>query len=94
MNRQGWLSIACETGGTELTIRVKDAGIGIKHEERDRLFEPFRQFQSGVGRQYEGTGLGLCTSKRLLEFLGGTISVKSMRGQGSTFVITLPVSVL
>ncbi len=91
---KGGISIACETSGTELIIRVKDTGIGIKHEEMDRLFEPFRQLQSGIARQYEGTGLGLCISKRLLELLGGTISVKSMWGQGSTFVLTLPVSVL
>ncbi len=91
---KGAISITCQTIGKELTISVKDTGIGIKLEEMDSLFKPFQQLQSGIGRQYEGTGLGLSICKRLVELLGGTISVKSQWGQGSTFAITLPVSVL
>jgi PAS domain S-box-containing protein len=91
---KGGISIACETSGRELTISVRDTGIGIKPEEMGRLFRPFQQLQSGIGRQYEGTGLGLSISKRLVELMGGTMSVKSQWGQGSTFAITLPLSVL
>lgn len=91
---KGGISITCGISGRELTIGVKDTGIGIKPEEMDKLFKPFQQLQSGIGRQYEGTGLGLSISKRLIELLGGTISVKSEQGQGSTFTITLPVTML
>src|SRR5271169_5288206 len=52
------------------------------------------QRQGGIGRQYEGTGLGLSIYKRLVELMDGTISVKSQWGQGSTFIITLPVSMI
>ncbi|HUJ16642.1 MAG TPA: PAS domain S-box protein [Nitrospirota bacterium] len=91
---KGGISIACETNSRELTISVKDTGIGIKPDEMGRLFKPFQQLQSGIGRQYEGTGLGLSISKRLVELMGGTMSVKSQWGQGSTFTITLPLPVV
>jgi PAS domain S-box-containing protein len=91
---KGGISIACETSGEALIISIKDTGIGIKREEMDRLFKPFQQLQSGIGRQYEGTGLGLSICKRLVELLGGTLSVTSQWGQGSTFAITLPIFVL
>jgi PAS domain S-box-containing protein len=72
-------------------ISVADTGIGIKRENLGMLFQPFRQLDTGLTRQHEGTGLGLAICKRLVERLGGTISVESEWGKGSTFQFTLPI---
>ena len=71
-------------------ISVADTGIGIKPEDLGKLFQPFRQLDTGLTRQHEGTGLGLAICRRLVELLGGTISVESEWGKGSTFSFTLP----
>lgn len=71
-------------------VSVVDTGMGIKREDRDKLFQPFRQLDSGLMRQYEGTGLGLAICKRLIERLGGAITLESEPGKGSTFSFTLP----
>ena len=73
-----------------IRISVADTGIGIKPEDFDKIFQPFRQLDTGLTRQYEGTGLGLAICQRLAERLGGTISVESRWGKGSTFAFTLP----
>jgi PAS domain S-box-containing protein len=73
-----------------LRISVADTGLGIKRENLDKLFQPFRQLDTGLTRQHEGTGLGLAICKRLIERLGGTITVESEWGKGSTFQCTLP----
>jgi PAS domain S-box-containing protein len=73
-----------------IRISVADTGIGIKPEDFDKIFQPFRQLDTGLTRQYEGTGLGLAICQRLAERLGGTISVESRLGKGSTFTFTLP----
>ncbi|MBN1445231.1 MAG: transporter substrate-binding domain-containing protein [Candidatus Omnitrophica bacterium] len=75
----------------ELIIRVTDTGIGIKPEDKDKLFQPFRQLDTGLTRQHEGTGLGLSICKRLAERLGGSITVESEWGKGSVFQLTLPL---
>jgi signal transduction histidine kinase len=72
-------------------VSVTDTGIGIKREDLDKLFQPFRQLDTGLTRQHEGTGLGLAICKRLVERLGGTITVESESGKGSTFRFTLPI---
>ena len=74
-----------------LRISVADTGLGIKREDLDKLFQPFRQLDTGLTRQHEGTGLGLAICKRLVGRLGGTITVESERGKGSTFRFTLPI---
>ena len=73
-------------------ISVSDTGIGIKDEDLIDLFKPFQQLESGLSRRYEGTGLGLSICKKLLEHLGGEISVDSTAGKGSNFSFTLPLS--
>jgi signal transduction histidine kinase len=70
---------------------VTDTGIGIKPEDLDKLFQPFRQIDSGLTRQHEGTGLGLAICRRLTSLLGGEISAASEWSKGSTFTVILPL---
>jgi PAS domain S-box-containing protein len=74
-----------------LCISVADTGIGIQREDLDKLFQPFRQLDTGLTRQHDGTGLGLVICKRLVERLGGTITVESEWSKGSTFHCLLPI---
>jgi PAS domain S-box-containing protein len=79
-----------EGGRPVVRIRVADTGIGMKREDLQSLFQPFRQIDTGLQRQHEGTGLGLAISRRLAELLGGGITVDSTWGRGSVFTVTLP----
>lgn len=76
---------------TDLRIVVLDTGIGIRPEDLQTLFVPFRQIDSGMTRQHDGTGLGLAICRRLLDYLGGKIQVQSEYGAGSAFTVTLPL---
>jgi signal transduction histidine kinase len=71
-------------------VEVRDTGIGIKPEDQGRLFEEFRQVDGSTARGYEGIGLGLALSKRLVELQGGQIWVESTPGRGSSFRFLIP----
>ncbi len=71
-------------------VEVRDTGIGIKQEDQPRLFEEFRQIDGSTARGYEGVGLGLALSKRLIELQGGRIWVESAPGRGSSFRFLIP----
>ena len=88
---KGSVSITCSLQGDVVRISVSDTGIGIKHEDLDKLFRPFTQVDTGLTRQHEGTGLGLSISERLVTMMGGTIHAESEPGRGSTFSFTVPV---
>ncbi|MBK6425073.1 MAG: response regulator [Blastocatellia bacterium] len=98
---RGWVSIgvsATRAGldddgveGYELRFRVSDSGIGIPPELMGRLFESFSQLDNSTTRRHGGTGLGLAISRQIVEMMGGTISVESDGGSGSTFEVVIPV---
>jgi len=71
-------------------VQIHDTGIGIKTEDIDRLFTEFEQLDSGTARRFEGTGLGLALTKKIVEFQGGRISLESQPGKGSLFTVVLP----
>ncbi|MBA3534293.1 MAG: response regulator [Ardenticatenales bacterium] len=73
-----------------LVVSVQDTGIGIAPEDQALVFEEFRQVDSNLNREYQGTGLGLPICKRLIEMHGGTLRVESTVDVGSTFTFTLP----
>lgn len=71
---------------------VRDTGIGIRPQDRARIFQEFEQVEMSAERRYEGTGLGLTLAKKLVELHGGRIWVESEVGKGSTFVFVLPLA--
>jgi signal transduction histidine kinase/CheY-like chemotaxis protein len=74
-----------------LKIRIADTGIGIAAENHEIIFERFKQADSSVSRKYQGTGLGLPISSRLVQLMGGTISLESDIGKGAIFTVLLPI---
>ncbi len=87
---EGNVSIITRDMKDQVSITVKDTGIGISKEALKYIFDAFRQVDSSTTRAYGGTGLGLNIVKKLVDLLGGKIHVESEVGKGSTFTVTLP----
>jgi signal transduction histidine kinase len=88
---RGSVAVRCISQGGWLEVQVEDTGMGIAPEDLALLFQPFKQVDSRLARKFEGTGLGLSICKRLAQMMGGTISVSSEPGRGSTFAVRLPI---
>jgi len=89
--RNGQVDARFEKQGDNLQIRVIDNGIGMSKSAIATVFEPFSQADTSTTRRFGGTGLGLPITKRIVEMLGGTLSIDSDEGVGSTFIVTIPI---
>jgi PAS domain S-box-containing protein len=90
---RGEVKLSVNRNDPRISFRVTDTGIGIHPADRDRLFQPFTQLESGLTRRHGGTGLGLFISRRLAEMVGGRIEMESEPGRGSVFTFEIPTSV-
>jgi len=92
----GRVDIEVQVGEDELNVAIRDTGRGIAEEDLPHIFEKFYRVDDSEQQEPEakGTGLGLSIAKHIVEVHGGTISVQSVQGQGSTFAFTLPLSKL
>ena len=87
----GTITMTAVLNGGMVEISVADTGIGIAAEDQAAVFEEFRQVGTDYARKREGTGLGLALARRLVELHGGTLTLQSELGKGSTFTFTIPV---
>jgi signal transduction histidine kinase len=87
----GRVRIKARLEGEEVILSISDTGIGIPPDKLNRIFDRFYQVEPSLTREYGGIGLGLSIVKGVVELCGGTIHVESSEGEGSTFVITLPL---
>ncbi len=85
-------SVAVRADATEeaVTFEVEDTGMGIDPDRLPELFEPFKQASDGPERSHEGSGLGLAVTKRLVDRMDGSINVDTAKGEGTTFMVSLP----
>lgn len=87
---RGGVTVLVDADADEVHLTVRDTGIGITEEFLPQLFMPFKQASSGYGRVFEGSGIGLAVTYRLVQLLGGEISVETQPGEGTTFLLRLP----
>jgi signal transduction histidine kinase/CheY-like chemotaxis protein len=87
---QGSVTIRARAENSMVQLVIADTGIGIAPDQRDAVFAEFQQVDNSSTRRYEGTGLGMAITKRLVELHGGTIGLDSTPGQGTTFYVNLP----
>ncbi|MEO7454890.1 MAG: ATP-binding protein, partial [Gemmatimonadaceae bacterium] len=87
----GTITVVASRGDGWLRVKVRDTGIGMTPSQQEKLFRPFTQVDDSSTRKYEGTGLGLTITKRYTEMLGGSITVSSEAGVGTTFDVRLPI---
>jgi signal transduction histidine kinase len=90
---EGEVEIGAVADKGQFVLTVRDTGSGIAEADQERIFGEFQQIDNTNTRKRGGTGLGLAISKRMVEIQGGSISVQSMLGHGSTFRVVLPVHV-
>ncbi len=88
--KRGNVSVRLVSDGANVTLSVTDTGQGISPDFRRKMFEPFAQESTEMNRSHEGAGLGLSITRHLIEGLGGTITVDSAMGEGTTFAVVLP----
>jgi PAS domain S-box-containing protein len=88
--KEGEVVVRTYRNDTAAVLEVEDTGIGMNPEAAEDLFKPFRQASEGLGRKYEGTGVGLAVTKKAVDQMGGSIEVETEKGEGSRFRVLLP----
>jgi signal transduction histidine kinase len=88
---RGEVRVTCSVDNGVLEVRISDTGVGIPPENIEDIFEPFWQAEQTATRKTGGTGLGLSVTRKLARLLGGDVTVASRMGEGTTFVLTLPM---
>jgi PAS domain S-box-containing protein len=88
----GTVRVGARKRGTTVQLEVTDTGIGVAPGDQERIFGEFQQVDGSETRQFQGTGLGLALTRKLVEMHGGSIQIQSDLGKGSTFTITLPLA--
>jgi signal transduction histidine kinase len=86
----GSVEVIMDCNANEMSVSVKDNGIGISDLQQKELFKPFKQLDPDINRAYEGTGLGLVLVKKFVEMHGGRVWVQSSPGKGSVFTFVIP----
>jgi signal transduction histidine kinase len=89
---KGTVRVFAQAVNDKVAVSIKDTGIGIPADKFDKIFESFEQADGSTAREYGGTGLGLSITKKLVELHGGTMTLESKIGEGSTFTFTVPKS--
>jgi signal transduction histidine kinase len=89
--KDGSMTLSATVQNSNVVIQIADTGIGISAEEQSKLFTKFHRGTSTYNYSYEGVGIGLYASKMMIDGHGGSIRVNSTEGNGSTFIITLPI---
>jgi signal transduction histidine kinase len=90
---RGTIRVSVHAEEEVVVLQVRDTGVGIKPEEIEAIWEDFRQLDQSRTRSYGGTGLGLSITRRLTQQLGGSVSVESTFGEGTTFSVLLPMTI-
>ena len=88
---KGEVRLGCAVRNGTLEVEIADTGVGIAAENIEDIFEPFWQAEQTATRQAGGTGLGLSVTRKLARLLGGDVTVASKIGEGTTFLLTLPM---
>jgi PAS domain S-box-containing protein len=87
----GEVAVALRSVDGAVELQVRDTGVGIPEEHRERIFERFHRIEGAHARTYEGTGIGLALVQELVKLHGGSVRVESAVGAGSTFTVTIPL---
>lgn len=89
---KGFVTLTCKCSENEVELHVVDTGIGIAKEDMETIFKPFRQVQMFQPEMNNGAGLGLAIVSKVMQLLKGTVDVKSKIGEGTVFIVTMPLT--
>ena len=87
---EGAVTVMLQSVDGAVALQVRDTGVGIPEDQRERVFERFHRIEGARARTYEGTGIGLALAQELVKLHGGSVRVDSALGRGSTFTVTIP----
>ena len=87
---EGVVTVTLKPVGDFLELQIRDTGVGIPEDQRERVFERFHRIEGTQARTYEGTGIGLALVQELVKLHGGSVRVESVLGQGSAFTVAIP----